>query len=335
MRGGNAGAARRARAPTDSRSTRCGAARVGARHQQARQRRGRAGDRRRIRSTRSSSGCGRTSSRRRRTRASRCGSRRRPRPRHHGSRAAAPAARQSARRTRSVTRCSGYVDVSCSASGDDARIVVRDTGIGIPADQLERIFEEFYQVDHSSQRPEGSGSGYRSSVASPMLLNCVAQRRLQAGTAPAFTVSRPLRRADRRRGPRRRCRRTSVEAPGGVLVVDDEPAVAEAHEPAARARGLRGARRELRARSARARSGERPPDIDRQRLPSARRRDRASRRQCRARPRRCRRSRPVFVTGDTGRIDREQLANARFLSKPIRADELLRTIHEQVGARRR
>jgi PAS domain S-box-containing protein len=52
--------------------------------------------------------------------------------------------------------------VTCSARrvGDNVRISVSDTGIGIPADLLETIFEEFTQVgEDMSDRPRGTGLG--------------------------------------------------------------------------------------------------------------------------------------------------------------------------------
>ena len=42
--------------------------------------------------------------------------------------------------------------------GQGYRIEVEDTGVGIPVDQLERIFQSFYQVDDSSTREYG-GAG--------------------------------------------------------------------------------------------------------------------------------------------------------------------------------
>lgn len=43
--------------------------------------------------------------------------------------------------------------------GDEAEIVVTDTGPGVPDDQTERIFERFYQVDPSRSSGEGTGLG--------------------------------------------------------------------------------------------------------------------------------------------------------------------------------
>jgi signal transduction histidine kinase len=40
----------------------------------------------------------------------------------------------------------GRVDLACAASGDRVRVLVRNTGIGIAPDQLDRIFKPFVQV---------------------------------------------------------------------------------------------------------------------------------------------------------------------------------------------
>ncbi|MCI1192841.1 ATP-binding protein [Calidifontimicrobium sp. SYSU G02091] len=52
----------------------------------------------------------------------------------------------------------GTVTLRLARSGDRVRVEVRDTGIGIPADRLEHLFEPFYQVDSSSRRQRG-GTG--------------------------------------------------------------------------------------------------------------------------------------------------------------------------------
>ncbi len=52
----------------------------------------------------------------------------------------------------------GLVTITLEEEASAARIVVQDTGSGIPEDQLEKIFERFHQVDASDTREHG-GSG--------------------------------------------------------------------------------------------------------------------------------------------------------------------------------
>ena len=54
----------------------------------------------------------------------------------------------------------GRVDAAAAFEGDDLVLTVSDTGIGIPEDDQEKIFHEFYQVDGSYARKyEGTGLG--------------------------------------------------------------------------------------------------------------------------------------------------------------------------------
>ncbi len=53
----------------------------------------------------------------------------------------------------------GQVQVTVEEAGPDIGLVVQDTGIGIPADQLERIFREFVRLDGSLPGTEGLGLG--------------------------------------------------------------------------------------------------------------------------------------------------------------------------------
>jgi PAS domain S-box-containing protein len=58
------------------------------------------------------------------------------------------------------TRAGGTIDVSCELAGDRVAIVVRDTGVGIPDDKLDAIFEPFVQLGRSlSSMSEGTGLG--------------------------------------------------------------------------------------------------------------------------------------------------------------------------------
>jgi two-component system phosphate regulon sensor histidine kinase PhoR len=60
------------------------------------------------------------------------------------------------------TRSGGEVILEAEAVPGEIRFAVRDSGIGIPADDVTRIFERFYRVDKSRT---GSGTGLGLSIA--------------------------------------------------------------------------------------------------------------------------------------------------------------------------
>jgi two-component system phosphate regulon sensor histidine kinase PhoR len=61
----------------------------------------------------------------------------------------------------------GGVAVSATVDQDEVIISVRDTGVGIPADDLPRIFERFYKADRARS---GGGTGLGLSIAKHIVL---------------------------------------------------------------------------------------------------------------------------------------------------------------------
>ena len=57
----------------------------------------------------------------------------------------------------------GRVQVTVTKEGETAAVTVRDTGIGIPPDQQDRVFERFYRVDKSHSKASG-GTGLGLSI---------------------------------------------------------------------------------------------------------------------------------------------------------------------------
>ncbi len=93
----------------------------------------------------------------------------------------------------------GNVDVSLARDNNQqVRLVVRDTGIGIPTDAISRVFDRFYQVDKSRQRGlETRGNGLGLSICQAIVLahsgTITVESKLGEGTS--FIVKLPLTRS--------------------------------------------------------------------------------------------------------------------------------------------
>lgn len=64
----------------------------------------------------------------------------------------------------------GLVEISVKLTGDKVRILVKDTGVGIPENAKERVFGRFSQVDSSDQRRVGgTGLGMSMSISKKII----------------------------------------------------------------------------------------------------------------------------------------------------------------------
>ena len=87
----------------------------------------------------------------------------------------------------------GKVLFGCRHRGQQLRIEVWDTGIGMAEDQLGRIFEEFYQIDNvARERKKGVGLGLAIAKRMADLLGYAVEVRSQPDRGSVFSVLVPL-----------------------------------------------------------------------------------------------------------------------------------------------
>jgi two-component system sensor histidine kinase SenX3 len=83
--------------------------------------------------------------------------------------------------------------VGVHVDGDAVEISVADQGIGIAADELDRVFERFYRVDQARSRNTG-GSGLGLSIVKHTVQNHGGDVRVwsRPGRGSTFTIRLPL-----------------------------------------------------------------------------------------------------------------------------------------------
>jgi signal transduction histidine kinase len=87
----------------------------------------------------------------------------------------------------------GVVEVAFRAEEGRAKFIVRDTGIGIPRDQIERIFDPFWQVERpTTRRFGGTGLGLSVSRRFARLLRGELVVGSEPGRGTTVTLELPL-----------------------------------------------------------------------------------------------------------------------------------------------
>ncbi|WP_051278180.1 hybrid sensor histidine kinase/response regulator [Solimonas flava] len=129
----------------------------------------------------------------------------------------------------------GHVLIEAEATAQAVRVAVSDTGIGIPDEALERIFEAYYQAEHPAHVRSG-GLGLGLSIVQHLagVLGLRVEVRSTPGIGSTFAVELPL------GAPLVAAPRLSVLAAGAalrrapraegplVLLVEDDAAIADA-----------------------------------------------------------------------------------------------------------
>jgi two-component system phosphate regulon sensor histidine kinase PhoR len=90
------------------------------------------------------------------------------------------------------TPARGWVRVACKMTDEEVELEVADSGIGIPRDDLPRIFERFYRVDKARSREMG-GTGLGLSIVKHLIQSIGGQITVDSrlGEGTRFTVELP------------------------------------------------------------------------------------------------------------------------------------------------
>lgn len=91
------------------------------------------------------------------------------------------------------TPAGGRVAVRLRREGKDVSLKVTDTGIGIPPDQMKRVFERFYQVDGSATRRYG-GTGMGLALVKEVVEACGGRVYVESkvGVGSVFAILLPV-----------------------------------------------------------------------------------------------------------------------------------------------
>jgi signal transduction histidine kinase len=102
------------------------------------------------------------------------------------------------------TPIGGQVIVAVDRAGSNVRITVKDTGEGIPAEQVGWVFERFHRVDPSRISTDGGGSGLGLTIARALVSDhsgTITAASPGTGLGTTLTIELPATEAGKRRDP--------------------------------------------------------------------------------------------------------------------------------------
>jgi len=117
----------------------------------------------------------------------------------------------------------GRVLVGARRAGEMLRLEVWDSGIGIAADQLKSIFEEFHQIDNAArERSLGLGLGLSIVQRLGHLLGHAVTVRSTPGKGSGFAIEVPLAKAEPPARPLPPPQPAAPPANGRILIIEDD-----------------------------------------------------------------------------------------------------------------
>lgn len=123
----------------------------------------------------------------------------------------------------------GRVVVGCRRRGPAVSIQVWDTGRGIPQDQQERVFQEYYQLGNAERdRTKGLGLGLAIVRRMTDLLDCKLTLRSHLGRGSCFELTVPMSRGASEPVEAQPMAPSGALARGLIVVIDDESAIQQA-----------------------------------------------------------------------------------------------------------
>jgi CheY-like chemotaxis protein/nitrogen-specific signal transduction histidine kinase len=124
---------------------------------------------------------------------------------------------------------SGRIVVGCRRRGSMLSIQVWDTGRGIPKDQQEKVFQEYYQLGNAERdRSKGLGLGLAIVRRLTSLLDCELTLRSEPGRGSCFEITVPISSRPKSSDENKPGAMSGAFARGLVVVIDDESAIQRA-----------------------------------------------------------------------------------------------------------